>query len=54
MQDLRDLLEKLWKSKNNSEKNKIQVDLINSGLKDLKEKIEDMMNKKKKSKTQIK
>ena len=40
VQDLGSLLEKM--SKNNSEKNKIQVGLINSGLRDLKEEIEDM------------
>ena len=45
--DLRALLEKLKKSKNNPEKNKIQVALINSGLSDLKEEIEDMSEKEK-------
>ena len=41
------MLEKLKKSKNNPEKNKIQVALINSGLSDLKEEIEDMSEKEK-------
>ena len=41
-QDLGELLEKLRKSKNNPEKNKIQISLINSGLTDLKDKIDDM------------
>ena len=36
------MLEKLQKSKNNLESNKIQVNLINSGLRDLKEEIEDI------------
>ena len=36
------MLEKLQKSKNNLERNKIQVNLINSGLRDLKEEIEDI------------
>ena len=34
-------------SKNNSERNKIQVGLINSGLRDLKEEIEDMSEEEK-------
>ena len=34
-------------SKNNSERNKIQVALINSGLRDLKEEIEDMSEEEK-------
>ena len=34
--------------KNNAEKNKIQGGLTNSGLRDLKEEIEDMSNKEKK------
>ena len=42
MQGLGSLLEKLRMSKNNSERNKIQVGLINSGLGDLKKVIEDM------------
>ena len=36
------MLEKLRNSKNNPEKNKIQISLINSGLTDLKDKIDDM------------
>ena len=36
------LLEKLKKSKNNAKKNKIQTNLIDSGLRGLKEEIEDM------------
>ena len=42
VQDLEGLLEKLWRSKNDPKKNKIQLGLINSGLRDLKEEIEDM------------
>ena len=42
MQDLGDLLGKLRRLRNNPEGNKIQVGLINSGLRDLKEEIEDM------------
>ena len=42
LQDLGSLLEKLWRSKNDSERNKIQVNLINSGLRDLKEEIKNM------------
>ena len=48
MQDLGDLLGKLWRLKINPERNKIQVGLINSGLRDLKEEIEDMGEQKKK------
>ena len=47
LQDLSDLLEKLQKSTNNLEKNKIQISLINSGLRDLKEEIEDMSKEEK-------
>ena len=47
MQDLSDLLEKLQKSTNNLEKNKIQISLINSGLRDLKEEIKDMSEEEK-------
>ena len=36
VQDLGALLKKLKKSKNNLQRNKIQIDLINSGLRDLK------------------
>ena len=42
LQDLGSLLEKLWRSKNDSERNKIQVNLINSGLRDLKEEIKNI------------
>ena len=47
VQDLGDLLEKMKKLKNNPEKNKIKVNLINSGLRDLKEEIEDMSEEEK-------
>ena len=50
VQDLGDLLEKLKELKNNPEKNKIQVDLINNRLNDLKEEIEDMSEKEKETK----
>ena len=50
VQDRRDLLEKLKKLKNNPEKNKIRVNLINSGLRDLKEEIEDMSEEEKETK----
>ena len=36
------MLEKLQKSKNNLERNKIQANLINLGLRDLNEEIEDI------------
>ena len=39
---------KIEKSKNNVGKNKIQVDLIKSGMRDFKEEIEDMSKKEKK------
>ena len=39
VQDLGSLLEKLKKLRNNPEKNRIQVNLINSGLRDLKKEI---------------
>ena len=42
VQHLGALLKKFKKLKNNAEKNKIQTDLINSGLRDLKEEIENM------------
>ena len=42
VQDLGDLLEKMKKLKNTPEKNKIRVNLINNGLRDLKEEIKDM------------
>ena len=40
--DLGPLLEKMKKSKDNTERNEIQVALIESGLRDLKKEIEDM------------
>ena len=42
VQDHGSLLEKLLRLRNNPERNKIQVDLINSGLKNLKKEIGDM------------
>ena len=42
MEDLGKLLEKLRKLRNNPEENKIQVNLINSGSRDLKEENENM------------
>ena len=42
VQNLRALLEKLKKSKNNTERNEIQVALTKSGLRDLKKEIEAM------------
>ena len=42
VQDHGSLLEKLLRLRNNPERNKIQVDLINSGLKNLKKEIRDM------------
>ena len=42
LRDLGSLLEKMKKSKNNTERNEIQVALIESGLRDLKKEIEDM------------
>ena len=42
MQDHGSLLEKLLRLRNNPERNKIQVDLINSGLKNLKKEIGDI------------
>ena len=41
------MLKKLKESKTNSEINKIQVNMIKSGLRDLKEKIEDMSKEEK-------
>ena len=49
VQDLGSLLKKLQRLKKNREKNKIQADLINSGLKDLKKEIEDMSEEEKKT-----
>ena len=45
--NLRDLLKNLRKSKNNTERNYIQVVMINSGLRDLKEETEDMSEQEK-------
>ena len=42
IQFLVSLLEKLKRAKNNAERNKIQVNFNNSGLRDLKEEFEDM------------
>ena len=42
VQDHGSLLEKLLRLRNNPERNKIQVDLINSGLKNFKKEIADM------------
>ena len=47
VQDLRVLLEKLNKSKNNPKRNKIQVNLLKDGLRDFKEEIEDMSKEEK-------
>ena len=50
VQDLKALLEKLKKSKNNKKRNRTQVNLINSGLRDLKEEIENMSEQEKRIK----
>ena len=50
VQDLGSLLEKLKKLRNNPEKNRIQVNLINSGLRDLKKEIPDMSEEEKETK----
>ena len=42
IQNLGDLLETIKKLKNNPEKNKINVNLINSGLRDLKKEIKNI------------
>ena len=42
------------KSKNNLKRNNIQVNMINSGLKDLKEEITNMSEEEKKKKNQMK
>ena len=47
VQDLGDLLKKMKKLKNNPDKNKIQASLINSGLRDLKEEVEEMSEQEK-------
>ena len=41
------MVKNLKKLRNNPEKNKIRVNLINSGLRDLKEEIEDMSEQEK-------
>ena len=50
VQDLKVLLKKLKKSKNNKKRNRTQVNLINSGLRDLKEEIENMSEQEKRIK----
>ena len=50
VQDLKVLLEKLKKSKNDKKRNRTQVNLINSGLRDLKEEIENMSEQEKRIK----
>ena len=50
VQDLKALLEKLKKSKNNKKRNRTQVNLVNSGLRDLKEEIENMSEQEKRIK----
>ena len=47
VQGLGDLLKKMKKLKNNPDKNKIQASLINSGLRDLKEEVEEMSEQEK-------
>ena len=47
--DLGNLLQNFKKSKNNFKRNNIQVNVINSGLKSLKEKITNMSEKEKKN-----
>ena len=53
VQNLGALLEKLKKLRNNPRKNEIQVNLINNGLRDLKEDIEDMGEEEKETKKPI-
>ena len=52
--DLGHVLKNFKNTKNYFGRNKIQVNMINSGLKDLKEKIANMSGEEKKSKSQIK
>ena len=52
--NLGDVLKNFKKSKNNLKRSKTQVDLINSGLKDLKKEIENMSEEEKKLKIQMK
>ena len=47
VQSLNNMVKNLKKLRNNPEKNKIRVNLINSGLRDLKEEIEDMSEQEK-------
>ena len=47
VQDLGSLLKKLQRIRNNPEKDKIQLNLLNSGLRDLKEENEDMSEQEK-------
>ena len=50
VQDLGNLLEKMKKLKNSPNKNKIKVNLIDNGLRDLKEEIEDISEEEKETK----
>ena len=52
--NLGDVLKNFKKSKNNLKRSKTQVDLINSGLKDLKKEIQNMTEEEKKLKLQMK
>ena len=52
--DLGHVLKNFKNAKNYFGRNKVQVNMINSGLKDLKEKITNMSGEEKKSKSQIK
>ena len=52
--NLGDVLKNFKKSKNNLKRSKTQVDLINSGLKDLKKEIQNMSEEEKKLKIQMK
>ena len=54
VQNTKSLLKHLEKSKNNAEKNKVQVNLIKSGLRDLKNEIKEMSEDEKKLKNQMK
>ena len=47
VQDLVSLLKKFKKSENNAERKQIQVNLISSGFRDLKEETEDMTEREK-------
>ena len=50
VQDLGNLLEKMKKLKNSPNKHKIKVNLIDNGLRDLKEEIEDISEEEKETK----